>query len=90
MNLDPIIKSTDEHLVIKYFLSVFMTYNYKHTTCGLKWDIKRYSCFSVVHFFSCLHSMTFDLIYGLHMQIQTWHPPLYCFVQMLNIILKVV
>ena len=26
--------------------------------------------------FSFLHSMTFDLISGLHMQIQTWHPPL--------------
>ena len=23
-----------------------------------------------------MHSMTFDLISGLHMQIQTWHPPL--------------
>ena len=27
-------------------------------------------------FFSFLHSMTFDLISRLHMQIQTWHPPL--------------
>ena len=27
-------------------------------------------------YFSILHSMTFDLISGLHMQIQTWHPPL--------------
>ena len=26
--------------------------------------------------FSILHSMTFDLISGLYMQIQTWHPPL--------------
>ena len=39
--------------------------------------IKRYSCFTVVHIFSFLHSMTFDLISGLHMQIQTWHPPLW-------------
>ena len=38
--------------------------------------IKRYSCFTVVHIFSFLHSMTFDLISGLHMQIQTWRPPL--------------
>ena len=27
-------------------------------------------------YFLILHSMTFDLISGLHMQIQTWHPPL--------------
>ena len=26
---------------------------------------------------SFLHSMTFDLISGLHMQIQTWHPPIW-------------
>ena len=26
-------------------------------------------------YFHILHSMTFDLISGLHMQIQTWHPP---------------
>ena len=31
---------------------------------------------TVVHIFSFLHSMTFDLISGLHMQTQTWHPPL--------------
>ena len=24
-----------------------------------------------------MHSMTFDLISGLHMQLQTWHPPLW-------------
>ena len=28
-------------------------------------------------YFHILHSMTFDLISGLHMQIQTWHPPLW-------------
>ena len=27
-------------------------------------------------YFLILHSMTFDLISGLHMQIQTWQPPL--------------
>ena len=31
-------------------------------------------------FFSFLHSMTFDLISGLHMQIQTWYPPLRLFI----------
>ena len=40
---------------------------------------KKQSCFTVVHIFSFLHSMTFDLISGLHMQIQTWHPPLWLF-----------
>ena len=39
--------------------------------------IKRNDCFTVVHFFSFLHSMTFDLFSGLHMQIQTWHLPLW-------------
>ena len=34
--------------------------------------IKQYNCFTVVYFF-LLHSMTFELISGLHMQIQTWH-----------------
>ena len=38
---------------------------------------KKYSCFTVIHIFSFLHSMTFDLISGLRMQIQTWHPPLW-------------
>ena len=63
----------------KHFLNVFQTYNYKHTKSGSKWNMftyKRWSCFTVVHILSFLHSMTFDLIYGLHMQIQTWHPPL--------------
>ena len=39
--------------------------------------IKRKICFTVVHIFSFLHSMTFDLISGLNMQIQTWHLPLW-------------
>ena len=38
--------------------------------------IKKDKLFTVVHIFSFLHSMTFDLMSGLHMQIQTWHPPL--------------
>ena len=38
---------------------------------------KKISCITVVQIFSFLHSMTFDLISGLHMQIQTWHPPLW-------------
>ena len=38
---------------------------------------KKIELFTVVHTFSFLHSMTFDLISGLHMQIQTWHPPLW-------------
>ena len=37
---------------------------------------KKIELFTVVHIFSFLHSMTFDLISGLHMQIQTWHPSL--------------
>ena len=37
---------------------------------------KKIKLFTVVHVFSFLNSMTFDLISGLHMQIQTWHPPL--------------
>ena len=33
--------------------------------------------YSSTYFLSFLHSMTFDLISGLHMQTQTWHPPLW-------------
>ena len=37
MTFDPVLKSTDEHLVIKkHFFDVFQTYNYKHTKFGLK------------------------------------------------------
>ena len=32
--------------------------------------------YSSTYFLFFLHSMTFDLISGLLMQIQTWHPPL--------------
>ena len=39
--------------------------------------MKIYNCFTAVHIFSFLHLMTFDLISGLHMQIQSWHPPLW-------------
>ena len=35
MTLDPTLKSTYEHLVIKkHFLNIFQTYNYKHTKFG--------------------------------------------------------
>ena len=37
---------------------------------------KKIKSFYSSTFFSFLHSMTFDLISGLHMHIQTWHPPI--------------
>ena len=81
MTFDPILKSAYEHLVIKDFFSIFFRL-ITISIQNLAWNeiflhIKRLSCFPVVHIFSFLHSMTFDLISGLHMQIQTWHPPLW-------------
>ena len=38
---------------------------------------KKIKLFYISTYFLILHSMTFDLISGLHMQIQTWHPPLW-------------
>ena len=38
---------------------------------------KKIKLFYSSTYFLILHSMTFDLISGLHMQIQTWHPPLW-------------
>ena len=63
----------------KHFLNVFQTYNYTHTKFGLKWIMftyKKIKLFYSSTYFLILHSMTFDLISGLHMQIQTWHSPL--------------
>ena len=37
---------------------------------------KKIKLFYSSTYFLILHFMTFDLISGLHMQIQTWHPPL--------------
>ena len=42
MTFDPILKLSYEHLVIKHFLNVFQTYNYKHTKFGLKWNMFTY------------------------------------------------
>ena len=38
---------------------------------------KKIKLFYSSKYFLILHSMTFDLISGLHMQIQTWHPPVW-------------
>ena len=77
MNFDPILKSTDGHLVTKYMFSVLFRlitvniHNFVWNEIGL--HIKIYNCLTVVHFSLFLNSMTFDLISGLHIQIQTWH-----------------
>ena len=39
--------------------------------------VTEYAALTVVQFSLFWHSMTFDLISGLHMQIQTWHPTLW-------------
>ena len=38
---------------------------------------KKIKLFYSSTYFLVLHSMTFDLISGLYIQIQTWHPPLW-------------
>ena len=82
MTFDPNFKSTYEHLVIKKnIFSMFfrlITISIQNLA-GIEicLHIKRLSCFTVVHIFSILHLMTFDLISGLHTQIQTWHPPIW-------------
>ena len=80
MTFDPILKPTFEDLVIKkHFLKVFQTYNYEHTKFGLKWNMFTYKNIKLFYsstYFFILCSIPFDLISGLHMQIQTWHPPL--------------
>ena len=80
MTFDPILKSTYEHLVIKTFSQCFKTYIYKHTKFGSKRNVftyKKIKLFYSCKYFLILHSMTFDLISGLPIQIQTWHPPLW-------------
>ena len=81
MTFDTILKSAYKHLVIKDFFSIFFRL-ITISIQNLDWNeiflhIKRFSCFPVVHIFSFLHSMTFDLISDLPMQIQTWHPPIW-------------
>ena len=60
MTFDPILKSTYEHLVIKYFLNVFQTYNYKHTKFGLKWNMFTYKKIKL------FYSSTYLLIFALN------------------------
>ena len=80
MTFDPILKSTYDYLVTKNIFTMFfrlITISIQNLARNeICLHIKIKSCFTVVHIFSLLHSMTFDLISGLHMRIQSWHPPL--------------
>ena len=58
MTFDPILKLTYDHLVIKHFLNVFQTNNYKLTKFGLKWNMFTYKKIKL------FYSSTYFLIFA--------------------------